>query len=320
MLRLLLALVLTAVVGVAAAQPPPWPTKPVRLIVSFAPGGMVDVFARTFQARLAESLGQPVVVENRGGAGGTLAESVLAKAAPDGYTLMVTGDSPPANPHLYKTLDYDFLRDLAPVSMLVRMPLVLVTNPSVPASSLQDLISHARSRASPLSYATPGSGTSNHLSMEVLKRLAGVPLTHVPYKGGAQVISDLVGGQVDSTLIALMLAAPQVRAGKVRALALTGDKRSPLLPQVQTFAEAGFPSFPPGQWSGLWLPAGVPPAIVERIYGEFARAARAPDVQGRLQELGAAIVVSTPENFGAFVRSEHARIGTLVREHRIVAD
>jgi tripartite-type tricarboxylate transporter receptor subunit TctC len=295
-----------------------WPEKPLRLMVAFAPGGMVDVFARTFQARLAEGFGQPVLVENRGGAGGTLAEALLAKAPPDGYTMMVTADSPPANAHLYRKLDHELFRDLAPVSMLVRMPLVLLVHPSVPAATLDEFVAYARQQ--PVSYATTGAGTSNHLSMEVLKRLAGVEITHVPYKGGAQVIGDLVGGQVNASLIALMLAAPQVRSGKVRAIALTGEKRSPLLPQVQTFAEAGFATVSPGQWSGLWVPAGTPPAVTRRIYDVFAKAGRAPEVQGRLQELGAETVLSPPEEFGAFVRSEHARIGALVREHRIAAD
>jgi tripartite-type tricarboxylate transporter receptor subunit TctC len=316
-------LLLTFSILFASLAPLPgysWPDKPLRVIVAFPPGGMIDVFARTFQARLVEGFGQPVVVENRPGAGGTLAEALLAKSAADGYTMMLTADSPPANAHLYRKLDYDLFRDLAAVSMLVRMPLTLVVHPSVPATSLAELVTYARSRPAPLSYATTGSGTSNHLSMEVLKRLAGIDMTHVPYKGGPQVINDLVGGQVNSSLIALMLAAPHVRSGKVRAIALTGEKRSPLLPQVQTFAEAGFATFPPGQWCGLWLRAGTPPALTQRIHSEFAKAVRAPEVQSRLQDLGAETVVSAPDEFDTFVRKEHARIGVLVREHRISAD
>jgi tripartite-type tricarboxylate transporter receptor subunit TctC len=304
MLKPLLA-VLLLLSCVAPATAYAWPDKPLRVIVAFPPGGMIDVFARIFQARLVEGLGQPVVVDNRPGAGGTLAEALVAKSAPDGYTMLLSADSPPANAHLYRKLDYELFRDLEPVSLL---------------ESLADLVAHARSRSTPLSYATTGSGTSNHVSMEVLKRLAGIDMTHVPYKGGPQVINDLVGGQVNSSLIALMLAAPHVRSGKMRAIALTGENRSPLLPEVQTFAQAGFPNFPPGQWCGLWLRSGTPLALTQRIHTEFAKAVRAPDAQGRLLELGAETVVSEPKEFASFVRAEHVRIGAVVREHRIVAD
>ena len=319
MLKPLLA-VLLLLSCVAPAGSYAWPDKPLRVIVAFPPGGMIDVFARIFQARLAEGLGQPVIIDNRPGAGGTLAEALVAKSAPDGYTMLLSADSPPANAHLYRKLDYELFRDLEPVSLLVRMPLVLVVHPTIPAESLADLVAHARSRSTPLSYATTGSGTSNHVSMEVLKRLAGIDMTHVPYKGGPQVINDLVGGQVNSSLIALMLAAPHVRSGKIRAIALTGENRSPLLPEVQTFAQAGFANFPTGQWCGLWLRAGTPLALTQRIYNEFAKAVRAAEAQGRLLELGAETVVSEPREFASFVRAEHARIGAVVREHRIVAD
>jgi len=297
-----------------------WPDKPVRMIVAFTPGGLVDTIGRTLQPRLAEGLGQPVLVENHGGAGGTIAEGMLAKARPDGYTILITADNPPANPHLYRDLSYDFFRDLLPVTMLVRVPLVLVVNPSVPVASLADFVSYARARQGKFAYASPGSGTSNHLSMEVLQRVAGINPTHVPYKGGAQALADVIGGQVPCTLISITLAAPQVRSGRLKAVAVTGDKRTPLLPQVPTFAEGGYLDFPQGSWSGLFVPAGTPAALVERLYGETAKAIRAHDVQDRLQELGAETVMSSPTQFAAFLHAESARIGELVRENKITAD
>ena len=309
-----------AVLEVPLAGAQAWPDKPLKMIVAFTPGGLIDTFARTLQPRLAEGLGQPVIVENRGGAGGTLAEATVAKSPPDGYTVLVTADSPAANPHLYRNLNYELFRDLTPVTMLVRVPLVLLVHPSVPAASLAEFVAYVRARQGQFAYATTGSGTSNHLSMEVLKRLAGISMTHVPYKGGAQVMADVIGGQVPSTLIAITLAAPQVRSGKLKAIAVTGDKRAALLPQVQTFAEGGYADFPPGQWCGLWVPAGTSPAVIQRLYAESAKAIRNPEVQARLHQLGAEIVMNSPAEFAAFLRSEHARIGELVREHKITAD
>ena len=200
------------------------------------------------------------------------------------------------------------------------MPLVLIAHPSVPAESLAELTRYLKERQPTFAYATTGSGTSNHLSMEVFKRLAGVNITHVPYKGGAQVMSDVIGGQVQSALIALLLALPQINTGKVKGLAITGERRAPLLANVPTFAESGFPAFPPGQWCGLFVPAGTPAAIVERIHASYERAVRAPDVQARFQALGAETVMNSPAAFTEFLRVEHSRIGRLVRENNIVAD
>ena len=304
--------------GPAVAQA--WPDKPLRLVVAFTAGGMIDIFARTLQPRLAEGLGQPVIIENRGGASGTLAESMIAKSPPDGYTMMMSADFPPANPHLFLNLNYDLFRDLAPVSMLLRVPLTLIVHPSVPANSVAEFIAHVRSRQGRFAYATTGTGTSNHLSMVFLKGRTGIEMTHVPYKGGSQAIADLIGGQVESSLISITLAAPQVRSGKARAIALTGEKRAPLLPQVPTFGEAGFADFPPGQWSGLFVSAGTSPAMIARLHAEFTRAARAPEVQTRFQQLGAEVVMNPTAEFTPFLRSEHERLGKLIRENKITAD
>jgi tripartite-type tricarboxylate transporter receptor subunit TctC len=302
------------------AQAQAWPDRPLRLLVGFPPGGLIDQFARTIQPGLAAGLGQPVIVENRGGAAGTLAEAVVAKSPPDGYSLLITPDSPPANPYLYKNLGYDLFKDLAPVTMLLRVPLVLAVHPTVAANNLADLIALARSRPGQIAYATTGAGTSNHLAMEYLNKAAGISTIHVPYKGGAQVMTDLVGGQVPSTLISITLAAPQVRAGRIRAVAVTGDKRAPLLPEVQTFVEGGFADFPQGQWSALFVPAGTPAAIIHRLHAELDKTVRTPEVQKRFADLGAETVMSSPAELAAFLKKEHQRIGEQVRESNITAN
>lgn len=306
--------------GMAPAAAQGWPEKPVRLVVAFAPGGLIDTFSRALQPRLAEGLGQPVIIENRGGAGGTLAESMVAKSPPDGYTALVSADSPPANPHLYRGLNYDFFRDLAPVATLARVPFALVVHPSVPAASLAEFVAHVRSRQGQFSYASPGTGTGNHLFMEYLKGMAGIEMTHVPYKGGGPAMNDLIGGQVQASLISITLAAPQARSGKVRALGVTSEKRAPLLPQVQTFIEAGYADFTPHSWSGLFVPAGTPPAIIQRLHAEFAKAIHAPEVQARFQGLGAEIVMNSTTEFAGFLRTENDRLGRLIRERRISAE
>ena len=316
-MRLALLLLLTYSVAAGAQT---YPERPLRVFITFAPGGPADIFARMLQPKLTESLGQPLVIDNRPGAGGTIAEGLLAKAAPDGYTLMMSGDSGPANAHLYRGLSYDLFRDLLPVSLLTQVPLALVVNPAVPATSLAEFVAHARSRPGQLSYGSPGTGTTSHLYVELFKGFAGIEMTHVPYKGGVPAMSDLIGGQVQALLLSVTLSAPQVRGGKVRAVAMTGDKRSHMLPQVPTFGESGYPELKTSTWTGLWLPAGTPPAIVQRLHAEFAKAARAPENEARIHELGAEVVMSSPAEFAALLRSEHERLGKLIRERNISAN
>lgn len=304
-----------AVVPGALAQE--WPAKPVRIIVSFAPGGVTDLVARAIQPRLSEALGQPVVIDNRPGAGGTLAEAALARSAPDGYTLMMTADSVPANPHLIANLSYDTLKDLQPISLLARIPLVLLVNPKVPATTLKEFVAYAKANNGKFGYASPGIGTSNHLYFEVLKDMAGFDLPHVPYKGGGPAMSDLIAGHVPVLLVTSTLAAPQVAAGKVRALAVTSEKRSPQMPAVPTFAESGFADFKPQQWTGLFAPAGTPAAVIARVSSDFAKAMRAPDVQARLAELGAETVMSTQAEFANLLRRDYDTLGKLIKDRNI---
>lgn len=296
-----------------------WPAKPIRLIVSFAPGGLTDLIARAMQPKLAEGLGQPVIIENRPGAGGTVAEGLLARAAPDGYTIMLTADSVPANPHLVANLPYDTLKDLVPVSLLVRIPLVLLVNPSVPATTVKEFVEYARANNGKISYASPGIGTSNHLYFEVFKDLTHLEMPHIAYKGGGPAMTDLLGGHVPVMLISATLATPQVAAGKVRALAVTSEKRSPLMPNVPTFAEAGYPDFKPQQWTGLFVPAGTPPAVIARLTAEFAKALKATDVLARLTELRAEPVMSSQAEFTSLIHKDYEVLGKLIRDRNIKA-
>ena len=315
--------VLAAALGLAFATPilaQSYPAKPLRVIVSFAAGGLVDTLARSMQPKLQSALGQPLLIENQGGGGGTIAEATLARAAPDGYTLMMSADSPPANMHLFRNLSYDLLRDLRAVSMLTRVPLVLLVHPSVPANTLQEFVSYARSKAGAVNYASPGSGTSNHLYMEILKGAGGFEMTHVPYKGGGPAMNDLIGGQVQAILISITLAAPNVRGGKLRALSVSGDKRSAMLPQVPTFGESGVQDFNPHSWSGLFLPANVPQPLVQRLHEEFSQAVKDPEVSKRLQDLSAEPVMNSPDQFAAFLKTESERLGRLIRDRNISAN
>jgi tripartite-type tricarboxylate transporter receptor subunit TctC len=296
-----------------------WPAKPIHLIVSFAPGGLTDLIARAMQPKLAEGLGQPVIIENRPGAGGTVAEGLLARAAPDGYTIMLTADSVPANPHLIATLPYDTLKDLVPVSLLVRIPLVLLVNPAVPATTVKEFVDYARANNGKISYASPGIGTSNHLYFEVFKDLTHLEMPHIAYKGGGPAMTDLLGGHVPVMLISATLATPQVAAGKVRALAVTSGKRSPQMPNVPTFAEAGFPDFHPQQWTGLFVPAGTPPAVIARLTAEFSKALKAPDVLARLTELRAEPVMSSQAEFTSLIHKDYQVLGKLIRDRNIKA-
>jgi len=297
-----------------------WPDKPIRMLVAFAPGGLVDTMARTIQPQLSQNLGQPIIIENRGGAGGTLAETALAKSAPDGYTLLMAVDSVPANPHLYKGLTYDTFKDLQPVTMLARVPLVLITHPKVSASNLAELVKYIRQQDGKFAYASPGTGTSNHLYMELFKGVSNTEMIHVPYKGGSPAMNDLIGGQVDAMLISVTLAMPQIKAGKVQAIAVTSDKRLPSLPQVSTFTEAGYADFTPHTWGGLFAPAGTPAPVLQKLHAEVAKVARTPEVVNRFRDLGAEVVMNSPAEFGAQLKSSYDKMGELIKVRKIVGE
>jgi tripartite-type tricarboxylate transporter receptor subunit TctC len=301
------------------AQAQDYPNKPIRVIVSFAPGGLTDLIARALQPKLQETFGQPVVIDNKPGAGGTVAEALLARAAPDGYTMLLSADSVPANPHLVPNLSYDTFKDLTPVAVLTRIPLVMLVNNNVPASNLKQFVAYSKANQGKVSYGSPGIGTSNHLYSEVFKDLTGIDMPHVAYKGGGPAMTDLIGGHVQALLISSTLAAPQVAGGKVKALAVTSEKRSANMPSVPTFAEEGFADFKPQQWTGLFVPAGTPPAIVSRISTEFGKAMKSPDVLARLNELNAEPVMSTQSEFSAMLKRENETLGKLIKARGIKA-
>ncbi len=301
-----------AIAGPAQAQT--WPSQNIRLVVPFPPGGSTDVLARRLAEGLRERLGQTVIVENRGGAGGTIGSEFVAKSAPDGYTLLmgVTGSHGVA-PSLYPNLGYQPQRDFAPISLLVSAPLVLVVNPEVPAKTLKDFIALAKAQPDTLTYGTPGNGTSMHLTGVTFDLQAGTKLIHVPYKGSAGALTDLLSGQIKSMFGDLLVVLPQIRAGKINALAVTSKDRNPLLPDVPTMAEAGLPGFEVLSWQGLFAPAGTPPAVVERLSKEVRAVMESKDVKEFFAAQGFLVGATTPAEFTAFVGSEVKRWGEIVK-------
>jgi tripartite-type tricarboxylate transporter receptor subunit TctC len=299
------------VLGHAHAQNA-WPAKPIRLIVGFAAGGSTDVTARIIAQALSERLGQPVVIENRGGAGGNIGADAVAKADPDGYTLlMATSSTFAANPNLYKTLPFDVQKDFAPITVTAFIPNLLVVNPSVPANNVAEFITYLKANPEKLNFASAGNGTSQHLSGELFNSLAGVRMTHVAYRGGAPAVSDLLGGQVQVIFAPLVEVIQQVRAEKLRALGITTAKRSPLLPEVPTILES-LPGYEVALWNGLLAPAKTPPDIIERVNRATIEALRSPEVKAKLAEQGSEPVGNTPAEFKAFIESE------LVKWRRLV--
>lgn len=298
-------------VGQAHAQTA-WPAKPIRMIVGFAAGGSTDVTARIIAQALTDRLGQPVVVENRGGAGGNIGADAVAKAEPDGYTLlMATSSTFAANPNLYKSLPFDVRNDFAPITVTAFIPNLLVVNPSVPANNVADFIAYLKANPDKLNFASAGNGTSQHLSGELFNSLAGVRMTHIAYRGGAPAVSDLLGGQVQVIFAPLVEVIQQVRAEKLKALGITTAKRSPLLPEVPTILEA-LPGYEVALWNGLLAPAKTPPEIIDRINRATIDALRSPEVKAKLAEQGSEPVGNTPAEFKAFIESELVKWRKLV--------
>ena len=316
--RLLLALVLAA--SQALAQT--YPARPVRVMVGFAPGGPNDIIARAYSARLAESLGQPFVVENRTGAAGNLAAEAVARAAPDGYTLMLGSTGTNAvNPSLHASLPFDAVRDLAPVSIVATSPSALAVHPKVAAHSVQELVALARSQPGKLTYASAGSGSSQHLSAELFKRAAGVDIVHVPYKGAAPGITDLLAGQVDMSFAPVANVVPYAKSGKLRLLAVTGASRSAFAPGVPTVAESGLPGFDVITWYGVFATAGTPAVVVDRLNSELRKIAQSPQLKEQLAGLGIdAAASASPAEARAYRDAEVERWGKLVRALGVKAE
>jgi len=300
------------------AQAQAWPNRPVRFLVPFAAGaGINDIMARLVGQHLGAGLGQPVVIENRAGAGGIAGTEAAAKAAPDGYTFLMTNVSLITSAYLYSNLSYDPQKDLVPVTLVATSPLLLVVNPSVPARSVQEFVAYAKANPGKLNFGSGGVGSTPHLSVELFKSAAGFDAVHVPYKGGAPALNDLIGGQISFMIENMPGTMPFARQGKLRALAITSAERSPLEPALPTMSESGVPGYEVVGWQGLFAVAGTPHEIVARLQAEVAKVLRLPEVRERLAGLGADGVGSSPEEFAAFVRAEYARWGSVIREKGI---
>ena len=310
-IRFVLTLFGAAVSVAAFAQG--YPTKPVRLIVPFAAGSTTDTLARLLGQRLGERWNNQVVVDNRPGAGGNIGAEIAARANPDGYTLLITPASHAINPSLYSKLSYDPVKDFAAVTLVAQAPLIIVINPQVPAASLQELLALARSKPRQLNYASGGSGSPSHLAVELLKSMAGVDMVHVPYKGGGPVITAVLANEVQLTAGGLIPTLPQVRAGRLKALAVTGTRRSAVAPEVPPVAEAGVPGYDVSGWWGLFAPAATPQPIVASLQGEIARILSAQDVRERLLGEGIEPSGMEPDAFAAYLRHEVAKWAKAVK-------
>jgi tripartite-type tricarboxylate transporter receptor subunit TctC len=317
-MRLVFAVLLAFCTATAYAQA--FPSKPVRFVVPF-PGGFSDVLARQIGGRMGEALGQPIVVENRPGGSGQIGAQEVIRSPADGHTLFMGHIGTHAiNAHIFPKLNYDPDKDFAPVTLLVTVPNLLVVHPSVPAQNVRELIALAKSKPGGLSYASPGSGTSGHLAAELFKSLAGVFIVHIPYKGAAPALQDLMGGQTQMLFDTLAQSYPQAKAGKVRALAVTSLQRHPVAPEIPTMHESGFRGWETGPWFGIFVRTGTPEPILKRIHGEAVKALGVPEIRDKLVAQGANVVGNTPEEFAAFIRAESARWGKLVRQVGIRAD
>jgi tripartite-type tricarboxylate transporter receptor subunit TctC len=299
-------------VGPVVAQAP-WPDRPVRIIVPYLAGGPADTGARLVAQGLTERIGQPFVIDNRPGAGGNIGSEAIARATPDGYTLGIGGSTTGANVGIYKSLPYDPLKSFATISIFYRDANILVVQPSSPVNSVADLIALAKASPGLLTYSSSGNGTSTHLAGALFNAMAGVSVTHIPYKGVPPAIADVIGGQVTMMFASSTIVAPQIRAGKLKALAVTGLKRLPAFPDVPTMSEAGLPGFEATTWTGLMAPAGTPPAIVERLHREVAAVLNSPNVRATMESQGFEVIGSTPVEMQDLIRSDIEKWGGLLR-------
>ena len=312
-----IALAQSAQTGAASG----YPNRPIRLVVPFPPGGYADVTSRLIANDLSTRYGQPVTVENRAGAGGNIGTEIVARAAPDGYTLLMgTIGTNALNAHLYRKLSYDPITSFDAVSFVADAETVLVVHPSVTAGTVAELVALAKSKSGGLPYASAGAGTTSHLAAELFQARAGAPLLHVPYKGNAPALNDLVAGQVLLSFATLQTALPFIQAGKLKALAVLSPRRSSTLPQTPTLTEAGVAGLDVRNWAGILVPAGTPPAIVAQLHADISRFMRSPDMQGRLGKAALAYSELSPREFAAFIRSESEKWGTVIRAAGVMAD
>lgn len=303
-----------------AAPAQEYPSRTVRIIVPFSPGGGTDLIARLIAQKLTQSLGSTFIVENRPGAGGTVGTAIVAKSPPDGYTLLVVSSSHGINPSVYRSLPYDTMRDLAPVSLLMSGPALLVTHPSVPAKSVKALVALARAQPGALTFGSAGVGTPPHLGGELFKILAKVDMTHVPYKGNAAAFIDLVAGEISLMFPNIVSGLPHVKQGRLHAMAVSSKQRSAIAPEIPTVAESGLPGYEMGSWYGFVAPGGTPAPIIARLQQETAKALQLPDVKEKLTTQGVEAIGSTPDEFRKFLQAEIAQWGKVIRAAKLKFD
>jgi tripartite-type tricarboxylate transporter receptor subunit TctC len=317
MYRAVAAILLSLALPVLAQT---YPSKPIRIVVPYPPGGFNDTLGRTLAAKFTEAWGQPAVVENKPGANTLIGTDYVAKSPPDGYTLLVVAFPFAVTPSLIKAMPYDTVRDFAPIVLAAQSPNLLVINPSLPVKSVGELIALAKSKPGSLSYASTGNGSSNHISMELFDSLAGVKMVHIPYKGSAPAVTDLLGGQVHLMFDNVPNVLPHVKAGRLTALAQTGAKRSAMIPDIPTVAEAGLPGYELTVWFGLVAPAGTPRDVVQKLNAEVLRILAMPDVRERFTAQGVDPVGSTPEQFGEHIRAQMSKWGKVVSDAGVKAE
>ena len=315
------ALAALALAAPVQSQSPAYPSKPIRIIVPVAAGGIGDYYARLIGAKLLDTWGQAVLVENRTGGGGNIGSDFVAKAPADGYTLLIGFVGPQAvNQFMFKSMPYDTSRAFAPVAMIIEAEGMLAVHPSVAIHTVDDLLALARAKPGALSYASGGVGTASHLAGELFKSMTKVDMVHIPYKGNAPAIADVIGGQVQLTFATLPTVIPHVRAGKLRGVAVIGGSRSAAAPQLPTIAESGVPGFAVNNWIGLFAPAGTPPEIIRKVNAEVMRIMRLPEIARRMEVEGERFTLNTPEEFAQFIRADTERWSKVVREAGIKAD
>jgi len=311
---------LAAVAATPVTAADAYPSKPVRIIVPFPPGGAADIMTRALGERMRKQLGQPIVIENKPGAGTVIASDYVAKQAPDGYTLLMAASSLGIAPSIYKNVNYDPVRDFAPITLVASVVHVLEVNAAVPVHSVKDLIAYMKTSGKALSYSSAGTGTSTHLEAELFKSMAGVDMTHIPYKGSAPALTDLVGGNVQVMVDAYASSAPFIKAGSVRALAVTTAKRSSTLPNVPTVAESGLPGYEAMPWLGLLAPAGTSPEAVQRVYVAVQESLKDPALIQQFRDLGLDIIGNTPTQFAGFVKQDAVKWAKVAKASGAQAD
>lgn len=313
-------LILICAMGFANAQSKEvssYPNKPIRIINPLAVGGAVDTMARMLAPTLQEILGQTIVIESKPGAGGTIGANFVAKSAPDGYTILMVYDTFAVNPHVYKNLPFDSFKDLAPVTELVKIPLVVVAGNKLPANNLRELTDLSKTKQNGINFSSGGAGSSGHLAAELLKTNLGIDMTHVPYKGGGPAMTAAISGEADITILGAVITVPQIKGGNLKALAVLGKKRTPALPQVPTASEQGLSNFDVSSWVGVLVPAGTPAPIIDKINNAFSQALKSPAVQARMAEQGNEVVASSPAQFGVFLNQESAKWAKVIKDNNI---